>query len=435
MLTLGQKIKAIRKEQGLTQAELVEDRITRNQLSLIENGINNPSISTLEFIAQRLNVPMSYFLSNDDFSFHKCQRLVAKAESLHENEDHNAVVTEIEYFLHSISDQDNNTMGDFLGCLYALLGIAYWKLKRTEAKDTLLTAVKYLSKSDQTSYLCKSYYYLGIIFNEENDIIQSEHYLSTAYNLISNVNLENVILKLDIAYSLIHIYFKQERFTEIIVFINENLKYSKMYKIFHNFGKFNMLISIAYLYNYNYKQAILCTLKAIEYFQFSEDEVSKYASYTNLGIFYRLSSDYENALKYLDMSRKYFEYTENFSRALNAKAETVKTMFLADKQGEGFNKLLNEVIVDLDDKDENKADVLAIKGSCLLEENEIDAAINLFSKAESLVKKPAASQFIVYAYIGLSKIYKRNQEWEKAYKYLDMANALPHKAVKNISFE
>jgi transcriptional regulator with XRE-family HTH domain len=435
MLTLGQKIKAIRKEQGLTQAELVQDRITRNQLSLIENGINNPSISTLEFIAQRLNVPMSYFLSDDDFSLHKCQRLFTKAEAQLENEDFKSVVIDIEEFFNGIADQDNNIMGDFLGRLYVLLGIAYWRLKRPEAKDTLLTAVKYLDKSDQISYLSKAYNYLGVLCNEENDIKQAEHYFYTAYNHIPNVNLDNVILKLNIAYNIVFIYFKQERFAEIISFVNDNLKYAKMYKIFHNFGKFNMLISVAYMYNFNYKQAIMCTLKAIEYFQFSDDEVSKYSSYTNLGIFYRLSADNENSLKYLDMARKYFEYTENYIKALNAKAETVKTMFLSDKQGESFNKLLNDVIGDLKDNDANIADILSIKGTCLLEENEIDAAFNMFTKAESLINKPEASEFIVYTYIGLSKIYKRNQEWEKAYRYLDMANALPHKATKNISFE
>lgn len=435
MLTLGQKIKAIRKEQGLTQAELVEDRITRNQLSLIENGINNPSISTLEFIAQRLNVPMSYFLSNDDFSLHKCQRLFTKTEALLENEDFKSVVSEIEAFFGSIGQQDNNNMGDFLGRLYALLGIAYWRLTRPEAKDTLLTAAKYLEKSEQISYLCKTYNFLGVIYNSEADIKQAEHYLSMAYKLIVNVNLENVILKLNIAYNLIIIYLKQERYTEAVNFINDNLKFAKMYKIFHNYGKFNMLLSIAYMYTFNYKQAIMSTQKAIEYFQFSDDETNKYASYTNLGIFYRLSNDNESSLKYLDMARKYFEYTEMHGKALNAKTETVKTMFLSEKQIDGFNKLLNDVLGGLDDADDNKPDILAIKGTCLLEENDLDTAFEYFAKAEALIKKPETSEFIVYAYTGLSKIYKRKQEWEKAYIYLDKANALPYKATKNISFE
>lgn len=435
MLTLGQKIKAIRKEKGLTQAELVEDRITRNQLSLIENGINNPSISTLEFIAQRLNVPMSYFLSNDDFSFHKCQRLVTRAEALLEAEDYSSAASEIEDFFNNINGQESNVMGDFIGRLYALLGIAYWKLNKPEAKETLLTAAKHLEGSGQVSYLSKTYNYLGLTFDEENDIKQAEYYLSTAYNLITNVNLDNIILKLNIAYNITHIYLKQERYSELISFLNDNLKYSKKYKIFHNFGAFNMFISVAYMYTYNYKQAIICTMKAIEYFQFSEDEEGKYTCYTNLGAYYRLSGDYENSIKYLDMARKYFDYMEKNQKALNAKCETAKTLFLTEKQSDSLWKLLNDVVEDLDDKNENKPDILSIRGICLLEANEVDEAFKTFTAAEALIKKPSASEFIAYAYVGLSKIFKHRHEWEKAYMYLDKANILPYKAIRNINFE
>lgn len=435
MLTLGQKIKAIRKEKGLTQAELVGDRITRNQLSLIENGINNPSISTLEFIANRLNVPMSYFLSNDDFSMHKCQKLVSKAEALLEAGEHSLVVSEIEEFLNNISSQNDSVMGDLLGRVYTLLGFAYLNTDKSKSRTALLEAVRYLEPTDQISYLSKAYNYLGVIYDEENDWEQADYFFTKANNLITNISLDNVILKLNIAYNISYLYLKQERYLELIDFINENLKYSKKYKIYHNFGMFNMLISIAYRYAFNYKQAILCTLKAIEYFQFSDDESNKYTCYTNLGIFYRLSGDYENSIKYLDMAKKYFEYTEKIAKALNAKAEIIKTLFLADRKDESFDKLVNEVLNDLNDSNENKPDILSIKGVCVLETNDIDGAFKIFNNAESLIKNPVRSEFIAYTYVGLSKIYKHNHEWEKAYTYLDKANELPHKANKNINFE
>lgn len=435
MLTLGQKIKAIRKEKGLTQAELVEDRITRNQLSLIENGINNPSISTLEFIAQRLSVPMSYFLSNDDFSVHKCQRLVTKAESLLDSGEYDKAVSEIEGFLSSIGGLDDKTMGDLLGRVYTLLGIAYYYMGEAKAKEVLLESVRYLEPNEHTSYLSKAYNYLGVVYYKEDDLDQAEKYLSKANELITNVNLENVILKLNIAYNLSTIYLKKEKYSELIDFINDNLKYSRKYKIFHNFGIFNILLSAAYRYTFNYKQAILCTLKAIEYFQFSDDEPYKYTCYINLGIFYRLSKDYENSIKYLDMAKKYFEYTEKADKALNSNAEIVKTMFLSDNKFDNFNKLLNEALTDMPDNNDNKPDLLSIKGVWYLENNDVDNAYKLFTEAEALADNPEKFEFITYTYLGLSKICKHNNEWEKAYKYLDKANVLPHKATRNINYE
>ena len=435
MLTLGQKIKAIRKEKGLTQAELVGDRITRNQLSLIENGINNPSISTLEFIAQRLNVPMSYFLSNDDFSLHKCQKLIIKAETLLESGEYDAVINEAETFLTNIGNQEDNNMGGLLGRLYLLLGIAYYNVEKSKAEEALSIAVNHLEATDQISYLSKAYNYLGLIYDEAQALDRAEAYLSKANNLISNVNLENVILKLNIALNLSNIYLKQKRYAELVDFINENLKYSKKYKIFHNFGTFNMLLSAAYRFTCNYKQAILCTLKAIEYFQFSDNEVYKYTCYINLGIYYRLSGDYENAIKYLDMAKKYFEYTEKNAFSLNAKSEILKTMFLSEKNADNIYKLANDLLYDLDDANENRLDILVIKAVCLLEHGDIEEAYKLFVQAEELVSDPAASELIAYIYLGLSKIYKHKQNWEKAYLYLDKSNALPQKPIRNIEFE
>ena len=435
MLTLGQKIKAIRKEKGLTQAELVENRITRNQLSLIENGINNPSISTLKFIAQRLNVPMSYFLSNDDFSMHKCQRLVTKAESLLDAGDNDKAIIEIESFLGSLNGVEDNTLSDLLGRVYTLLGIAHYNIDKPRSKQVLLEAIRYLEQTDHKLYLSKAYNYVGIIYDEEANLEQAEIYLTKANSLMQNANLENAILKLNIAYNLSYIYLKQERYEVLIDFVNDNLKYSKKYKIFHNFGEFNMVLSAAYRYTQSNKQAILCTLKAIEYFQFSDDEISKYTCYINLGIFYRLCGDYENSLKHLDMAKKYFEYTEKTIKALNSNAEIVKTLFLTDSKSDQFINLMDDILSKLGNTNDNKPDLLSIKGICLLENNKVEDAYELFTEAEAIAKKPERLEFIAYSYLGLSKICKHNNQWENAYKYLDKANALPNKATKNISFE
>ncbi len=64
-MTTGEKIKALRAERKLTQAELTDGIITRNMLSQIENGLANPSIATLRALAERLGVPLEYLLSEE----------------------------------------------------------------------------------------------------------------------------------------------------------------------------------------------------------------------------------------------------------------------------------------------------------------------------------------------------------------------------------
>ena len=65
---MGEKIKKARLERGLTQKQLVGKVITRNMLSKIENDNATPSIRTLNFLAERLSLPLSYLLEDTAYS-------------------------------------------------------------------------------------------------------------------------------------------------------------------------------------------------------------------------------------------------------------------------------------------------------------------------------------------------------------------------------
>ncbi|TCT21217.1 helix-turn-helix domain-containing protein [Thiobaca trueperi] len=59
-MNIGNKIKTVRLENGLTQSKLANELpVTQGYLSQIENGIRTPSIQTLDAIAKRLNVKVA----------------------------------------------------------------------------------------------------------------------------------------------------------------------------------------------------------------------------------------------------------------------------------------------------------------------------------------------------------------------------------------
>jgi len=64
-MELGEKLRQARLEAGLSQRQLCGEEITRNMLSLIENGSARPSMSTLKTLASRLGKPISFFLDED----------------------------------------------------------------------------------------------------------------------------------------------------------------------------------------------------------------------------------------------------------------------------------------------------------------------------------------------------------------------------------
>lgn len=61
-MELGEKLRQARMEAGLSQKQLCGEEITRNMLSLIENGSAKPSMKTLQYLAGRLGKSVSFFL-------------------------------------------------------------------------------------------------------------------------------------------------------------------------------------------------------------------------------------------------------------------------------------------------------------------------------------------------------------------------------------
>lgn len=61
-MELGEKLRQARLEAGLSQRQLCGEQITRNMLSLIENGSAKPSMETLRYLSARLGKSVSFFL-------------------------------------------------------------------------------------------------------------------------------------------------------------------------------------------------------------------------------------------------------------------------------------------------------------------------------------------------------------------------------------
>ncbi len=81
-MNLGEKIRDIRKQKGLTQAQLAKNSITRNMLSQIETGRAIPSIPTLLHIAKTLDVPIEFLISDkDDISYFTNKKIISELKT------------------------------------------------------------------------------------------------------------------------------------------------------------------------------------------------------------------------------------------------------------------------------------------------------------------------------------------------------------------
>lgn len=90
-MNLGEKIKFIRKERGMTQAQLVGDRITRSMLSEIEKGKALPSLDTLHYLASELGVSAAYLLDeSEDITAYRKRREMPTLMKLYREGDYAA---------------------------------------------------------------------------------------------------------------------------------------------------------------------------------------------------------------------------------------------------------------------------------------------------------------------------------------------------------
>lgn len=79
--SLGQRIRNLRKQKKLTLEALAGEQLTKGMLSLIENGKANPSMESLNYIAERLGVEVSELM--EEVSTKELREVLDQAEKLY----------------------------------------------------------------------------------------------------------------------------------------------------------------------------------------------------------------------------------------------------------------------------------------------------------------------------------------------------------------
>jgi transcriptional regulator with XRE-family HTH domain len=64
--TIAERLRAVRLAAKKTQQELAGERFSKSYISAIERGKMTPSIQALEYLADHLRVPISYFLGETE---------------------------------------------------------------------------------------------------------------------------------------------------------------------------------------------------------------------------------------------------------------------------------------------------------------------------------------------------------------------------------
>lgn len=144
-MELGDKLRQARLEAGLSQRQLCGDEITRNMLSLIENGTAKPSMKTLQYLAARLGKSVSYFLEETAVTSPN-QEIMESARQLYDAGDFPGAATALEAYRSPDEVYDREK-----ALLWALTYLALAEKALEEGRDRY--ALELLEKADiQTAY-------------------------------------------------------------------------------------------------------------------------------------------------------------------------------------------------------------------------------------------------------------------------------------------
>src|ERR671939_376819 len=85
--SLGERIRAARLTRGMTLADVACGDFSPSFLSLVEQGKSGLSLRSLELIAQRLELPVSYFFEAEPGALEVAELALDRAEADLSNED------------------------------------------------------------------------------------------------------------------------------------------------------------------------------------------------------------------------------------------------------------------------------------------------------------------------------------------------------------
>ena len=169
-MTIGEKIRSARIERHMTQAEVADDKITRNMLSAIESDKASPSLDTLLHIASKLELPVAYLLSSDgDLSFYKKNEIITEIRSCFKLKKYQECISLIE----SIGMPDDE--------LAYILAYSHFELGVSSAKiGSFITADKHLTQAkeyadmtvyDTRSIECRIPLYMAFVKNVSSPLL------------------------------------------------------------------------------------------------------------------------------------------------------------------------------------------------------------------------------------------------------------------------
>lgn len=220
ILSLGEKIKKLRKEKNMTLKELAGDRITAAQISHIERDKSHTSHELLEYLANQLDVSVDYLLETKEMQSKKLtDNLILQSEILIKCNDLEKAENQLK---EAIEICDIYKILDNYGkCNFLLADINFKKEIYSESVMSYEKALHCFIKNNDKKNAFKCYLNIGKIYMLEEFYKGAVLQFNFAESVLEDIQVEEIDMYKDLYSKIAYCYIKLNNNEKSLYYINK----------------------------------------------------------------------------------------------------------------------------------------------------------------------------------------------------------------------
>lgn len=302
--TIGNTIKKLRLEKNISQQKLCENFMNRTILSKIENNKMSPSISQLEYISKKLDIPISYFFNNIDINHYVDKTFfepLNTVQTMYKNENYYNIIKMLE-----LGDIRLNKK-DFKLCYF--IGMSYFTLKiYKDASKFLKKYINNYNKSNkevQNSNVMDYAIASNTLFKimVKKDCPKGMAYLLQAIKQLNLYQRDNSLINFIIHSNLAYAYNKTSNYKKTIELLEFFLNTNKELAYINVIPDIHLSLNIAYYNTQQYDKSIEHIKKSIFFYSYIGNDIKALSCYLNLINALRYSKNFNKAFEILNICK------------------------------------------------------------------------------------------------------------------------------------
>lgn len=413
--TLGQKIRELRIRKGLTQSDLSAGLVTPSMISQIESDKANPSHSLLASIAEKLDTPIEYFLTDTETQMEKVSEYkIAKA--LMATQEYERAIPMLKELEENPSPHVSSidVAYDLAEC-YLHVG-EY--VVATERFESVLDSA--MARNDNTVALLVLNQLGELSFLEKNYPI-AIHYWKKAHETIKKGHPAELYLHAKIVQNLGAVYFKLGEHTEALQYYQESNELLEGSHHFKQIGDIYLNLSFTYRDMGEFE-------KAAEYSQFA---LSIFQSLNNIKLTIDVKAKYgivKGETGNIEEAVAIMKNCMDEYREIGCEVEVgqlhsdLARIMINAGQFEKAAEHSNAALEFFPEENLDRAHVYKMKGQIEMASGNLEAAIDSIKKAVAIFNDNHAYGELVKAYSLLGDIYKEKGDFKEAMECLESMN-------------